>query len=388
MTEGPLPALEDLARRLEERHPSHAAARRELLAWAGRWLGSPGAVHHLLFSGPAGCGKRHLARAVAACLEGRLPVAIASEGSPARPDAGVVLWIARDGAPTRSVPPRTPRLRLRSLSLVEKERVVGDLVREACRHHGLDEAFFAGAEIRRAVRGTSEAGLHGAVRRLDKLCRFAAVQAPGSVEAGAWAREVLGPVDGVSEPLPTALPAGCVHAPIVSSLGGAIARLEAFAVPGNGRTVVTGAGPMAEQAVLVARSRCVLLAPSLGLSVDHLRDLDWHLNVAGPEGPKDGPSLGWPVLVAMVSHLRRTTIDARVAFTGEATLSGEIRAVGGAIEKLLACEGNGIGRLWVPPGNMDELSALDTPVECVALTAMSDAAALREWGLAAPGDLP
>jgi ATP-dependent Lon protease len=195
----------------------------------------------------------------------------------------------------------------------------------------------------------------------------------------------LGPV---AEPLASKLPSGCVHAPVVSSLGGAMARIETFACPGQGRTVVTGAGPLAHQSVLVARTRCAMLSDDLGFSVEFLRDLDWHVNVVGPEGPKDGVSLGWPVLVAMVSQLRRTTIDARVAFSGEITLSGEIRPVGGVVEKFLACERTSIGRFWVPRENMAELSRLDVAVDCIALTAESDAAALREWGLLLPGDPP
>ena len=75
-----------------------------------------------------------------------------------------------------------------------------------------------------------------------------------------------------------------------------------------------GAGPQAELSVRVARSRCLAMAQNLRLPVDTLREMDWHIHVSGPEGPKDGVSLGWPVVVAMASHLAVVPVDARFAF--------------------------------------------------------------------------
>lgn len=383
----------DLAEQLGALHPSHAAARRELAEWADRWLADAVGLHHVLLQGPAGSGKRHLATALAEVLRGRLEVVLAPAEAPGRVGSGLVVWISRDGSVPKGMPAGTPRVRVRGLSLAEKRAVYGELVARACAQHGIAAEGFGTEEVREAVlRGADdEAGLRAAVRRLDRLCRFAAGEiARGRAfpEGEAWIEAARGGEDGAFEPLPSKLPSGCVHAPVVSSRGGAMARIEAFACPGHGRTTATGAGPLAHQSVLVARTRCAMLADDLGFPTEALRDLDWHVHVVGPEGPKDGVSLGWPVLVAMVSHLRRTTIDARVAFSGEITLSGEIRPVGGVVEKFLACERTAIGRFWVPPGNMAELSRLDTPVDCIPLTAPSDAAALREWGLLVPRDLP
>lgn len=361
--------------------------------WADRWLAESVGLHHILLQGPAGCGKHHLATALGECLRGRLEVALAPFDATGRVGNGLVVWIARDGAVPKNLPAGTPRVRVRGLSVGEKRAVYEALATEACSRHGIDDDRFRHESVREAVLrgGDDEAGLRGAVRRLDKLCRFAAREtAQGRVPqiGEAWVAAALGAKGEPGEVLPAKLPSGCVHAPVVSSLGGAMARLEAFACPGRGNTVVTGAGPLAHQSVLVARTRCTMLSEELGFSVEALRDLDWHVNVVGPEGPKDGVSLGWPVLVAMVSHLRRTIIDARVAFSGELTLSGEIRPVGGVVEKFLACERTAVGRFWVPAGNMSELSNLDVAVDCVALTAESDAAALREWGLLLAGDAP
>jgi ATP-dependent Lon protease len=322
-----------------------------------------------------------------------MEVVLAPSDATSRVGNGLVVWIARDGAASRNLPAGTPRVRVRGLSVGEKRAVYEALVAEACSRHGIEGDRFRHEAVREAVLrgGDDEAGLRGAVKRLEKLCRQAAREiARGRVPpvGEAWIAAALGANGEPGEVLPSKLPSGCVHAPVVSPLGGAMARIEAFACPGRGNTLVTGAGPLAHQSALVARTRCAMLGEDLGFSVEALRDLDWHVNVVGPEGPKDGVSLGWPVLVAMVSHLRRTTIDARVAFSGEITLSGEIRPVGGVVEKFLACERTAIGRFWVPSGNMAELSRLDVAVECVALTAPSDEAALREWGLLLPGESP
>lgn len=387
-----LQVIEAVSQSLERLHPFHDLARRELSEWVGSWLSSDTQVHHLLLQGPAGCGKHHLAQALKSCLTGRIDVVVApNEGSPGF-ESGIAVWIARDGAVPKTMPARTPRIRMRSLGVSEKRTLLGSLIDEASAKLGGEADKLRQPEILQVLLdgGDPEASLRGAVRRLEKLCRNLALEIGAgrspTVEL-AWAKSVLGPEGEIADPLPSKLPAGCVHAPVVSSLGGAMARIEAFSCPGQGRTVATGAGPLADQSVRVARTRCAMLAPHLGLAQETLRDLDWHVNVVGPEGPKDGVSLGWPVLVAMVSHLKRTTIDAQVAFSGEITLSGEIRSVGGIEEKFLACERNAIGRFWVPQGNMAELSALGGVVDCIALTAESDEAALREWGLLVPREV-
>jgi len=185
------------------------------------------------------------------------------------------------------------------------------------------------------------------------------------------------------DPLPLRLAPGCVHSPVVSPLGGAIARIEAFASPGKGRLTLTGAGPQAEIAAQVSRSRCLALAQQLRYQVDPLRELDWHIHVSGPEGPKDGVSIGWPVLVAMASHLSGVAVDARFAFTGEMGLSGEVHPVGHIEEKFLACEREGLLRLWIPSGNLSDLSLLEPEAlgSCEPTAVSQDLLALRTLGL-------
>ena len=347
-----------------------------------------GPVLHLLLQGPAGSGKRNLAEALRHAMKGRLEVHIAEGEETTRADTGIVVWISRDGKLPRAMPSRTPRVRVRSLSSSEKTRLLRQETERIGRSYGLDPTEFADPEIQRALLrgGVSEAGVLGAVRRLQRLCRRHSRELAEGLSVPidlAWVASVLGPESRPQDPLPPRLPAGCVHAPVVSPMGGAIAQIEAFASTGKGRLTLTGAGPQAEIAAQVARSRCLALAQQLRFQVDVLRDMDWHIHVSGPDGPKDGVSIGWPALVAMASHLSGVAVDAKFAFTGELGLSGELRSVGLIEEKFLACERESLQRLWMPAGNLNDLSLLDPESmgSCEPTSVTQDLQALRTLGL-------
>lgn len=410
---------ENLAAALGEFHPFHACAREEIAdlvasrqacqhqeagvpksgseAFSSPFLAYVSApeevvddapVQHILLHGPAGSGKRNLAGALQACLKGRIDVHLRETDEPSNFQNGIVVWIARDGVIPKHLPPRTPKVRVRSLSSTEKRRLVALMIDAACPMYGLDSSEFHRDDIMDVLLrgGASEAGVLGATQRLHKLCRRRArlrqESVPHEVDL-AWAAGVLGPDAHPQDPIPVRVPAGCVFAPVVSSLGGALAQVEAFANPGKGRLTVTGAGSQAELSVRVARSRCLAMASQLGFSVETLRDMDWHIHVAGPEGPKDGVSLGWPVVVAMASHLTDIAVDARFAFTGELALTGEIRSVGMVEEKFLACEREAFKRFWIPSANLGDLAGLDSLAlgECEPFPVANDLTGLRQLGL-------
>ena len=405
-----------LAEMLGDLHPFHAQARSEIAdlvasrtlssgsarlpanpASTGPFLSAAsgpveevdrGPVLHLLLQGPAGSGKRNLASALRESLLGRMEVHVAEEEGDLPADKGIVVWISRDGKVPRTMPPRTPRIRVRSLSSSEKARLLFQETERVARSCGLDPSEFHAPQIQRALLcgGYREAGVLGATQRLQRLCRRRSREIAEGVLGPldlAWVASVLGVEAQRMDPLPTRLGPGCVHSPVVSPLGGAIARIEAFASPGKGRLVLTGAGPQAEIATQVARSRCLALAQPLRYQVDPLRDLDWHIHVSGPEGPKDGVSIGWPVLVAMASHLSGSAVDARFAFTGELGLSGEVHPVGHVEEKFLACEREGFLRFWIPSGNLAELTLLEPEAlgACKPTEVAQDLQALRTLGL-------
>lgn len=344
---------------------------------------------HIVLQGPAGVGKTHLAQGLRQALAGEAGVQIRRRGE-IDGEGPLVLWIVRDGIRPEGVPSSAPTVRVRGLSSREKTRLLtGRLVPRIAQAHGIDSRpFLAETVIGTLLRGgDQEAGLNGAIGRLERLCRRRAREiSQGSAREidASWMRSVLGveatPLDAPS----TKLPPGAVHAPMVSSLGGALARVEAFASPGRGRLTVTGVGAQAETACKVARTRILELSPQLPMPAEVLRDLDWHIHVAGPAGPKDGVSLGWPALVAMVSHLAGATVDARFGFTGELSLSGELLSVGFVEEKFLACEREGFARLWMPWANLAEIPLdPETRGACEPTGVDRDLPALKALGLVA-----
>lgn len=406
--------ISGLAELLWEHHPFHSIARLELAdlvasrstlrtvdaaahpASTGPFLAAEsqeegndvGPVLHILLQGPAGCGKHGLVQALQTVLKGRTEVRLARSELDASADQGIVVWISRDGLVPKGLPPRTPRVRVRSLSSAEKAKLLDMEIGRVCTSYGIDPSEFGTDPIREILLrgGFPEAGVLGAVRRLHQLCRRRSRELGEGISEPvelSWVRAVLGPDAHPQDPLPARLAPGCVHSPVVSSLGGGIARIEAFASPGKGRLTLTGAGPQAQIASQVARSRCLALAQHLRFQVDSLRDMDWHVHVSGPEGPKDGLSMGWPTLVAMASHLSGVAVDARFAFTGEIGLSGEVRAVGMVEEKFLACEREGFRRLWIPAQNASDLSILEPQAlgSCEPTPVVQDMAALHALGL-------
>lgn len=394
-------AREELLDLVESRHLAADVSVADLRETSGPFLtalrkaaqdgeeGDDGPETHIILQGPAGVGKTHLAQSLRQALAGHAGVRIRRKDT-IEGKGSLVLWIVRDGSRAEGAPSGAPVVRVRGLSSREKRRLlVQTLVPRISQAHGIDARGFLGEEVLSCLLrgGFQEAGMNGAIHRLEKLCRRRAREiSEGRVHEidPDWIRGVLG-VESVPADAPSRdLPAGSVHAPMVSSLGGAIARVEAFAAPGRGQLVVTGAGPQAEIACKVARTRLLALAPHLAVHVSTLHELDWHIHVAGPSGPKDGSSLGWPVLVAMCSFLLGMRIDSCFGFTGELLLSGELAPVGFVEEKFLACEREGFSRLWMPRQNLAEISS-DAEMRgiCEPTGVVPDIPALKALGLAA-----
>ena len=239
--------------------------------------------------------------------------------------------------------------------------------------HGIEPFApeISGEAIEEIVAGyTREAGVRELERRLSRVARKLARGVtsgeegePGRVEA-ADLRELLGP----PVHLPPSREEGVDRAGIACGLawtaaGGEVMEVEVAVVPGSGKIQLTGTlGDVMKEsafaAVTYARSR----ARWLGLPEQFHRELDIHIHI--PEGatPKDGPSAGITIAVALISALTDTPTRADLAMTGEITLRGRVLVVGGIKEKVVAALRGGIKCVLLPATNVMDIERLPDEV--------------------------
>ncbi|GJL71104.1 MAG: Lon protease [Nitrosomonas sp.] len=145
-----------------------------------------------------------------------------------------------------------------------------------------------------------------------------------------------------------------------TEVGGELLTIEAVVLPGKGKTITTGKlGEVMQESIQAALSVVRSRSQVLGIPEDFYQKNDIHIHL--PEGatPKDGPSAGIGISVAMVSVLTDIPVKASVAMTGEITLRGEVLRIGGLKEKLLAARRAGIKDVLIPEENVKDL--IDIP---------------------------
>ncbi len=231
---------------------------------------------------------------------------------------------------------------------------------------GETEISFDDSALRDLVRYyTRESGVRSLERQIAKICRKRVKQLSLDKNPGVAAvtAETLGEYSGVrkyryGEALESNQ-VGQVTGLAWTSVGGELLTIEAVAVPGKGRQVKTGSlGDVMQEsiqaAITVVRSR----AKALGIRPDFHEKYDLHIHV--PEGatPKDGPSAGVGMCTALVSVLTGIAVRADVAMTGEITLRGQVLAIGGLKEKLLAAHRGGIKTVIIPEENERDLKEI------------------------------
>ena len=168
-----------------------------------------------------------------------------------------------------------------------------------------------------------------------------------------------------------------------TEVGGELLTIEAVALKGKGNIVRTGKlGDVMLESITAAWSVVRSRAESLGIAPDFYEKNDMHVHV--PEGatPKDGPSAGIAMTLAMVSALTGIPVRADVAMTGEITLRGEVLPIGGLKEKLLAALRGGIKHVLIPKDNVKYLEEIPQNVkDGLEIHAVKWIDEVFEWGL-------
>jgi ATP-dependent Lon protease len=147
-------------------------------------------------------------------------------------------------------------------------------------------------------------------------------------------------------------------------VGGDTLFIETTAVPGTGKLQLTGQlGDVMQESAKAGITYIRSLADKLGIKKDFYKSMDMHLHI--PEGatPKDGPSAGVTMCVAMISTLTKTRVRKDVAMTGEITLRGNILPVGGIREKVLAAHRAGIKKVLLPYENEKDIEEIPEKVK-------------------------
>jgi ATP-dependent Lon protease len=232
---------------------------------------------------------------------------------------------------------------------------------------GLNDTQFAitDAAIDAIIRDyTREAGVRNLERQIGAVCRRAAVRiAQGQVTQVSMdvpdLADVLGPIAFENEvALRVGMP-GVATGLAWTPVGGDILFIEASRTPGSGRLILTGQlGDVMKESAQAALTLVKARAPALGLDASAFDKADVHVHVPAGAIPKDGPSAGVAMYVAMASLFCDRPVRSDTAMTGEISLRGLVLPVGGIKEKVLAALAAGIRRVMLPARNRKDLADL------------------------------
>ncbi len=213
-------------------------------------------------------------------------------------------------------------------------------------------------------RYTREAGLRNMEREIGALCRKVArsitegrndiVVASPEIISAMLGPEKIFPEVAEAGPLP-GVATGLVRTP----MGGDIVFVEATSMRGNNRFLVTGnLGDVMKESAQAAFSHIRARADKLGISPETFENIDIHVHVPAGAVPKDGPSAGVAIAVALTSLFSGFPARAGVAMTGEITLRGRVLPVGGLKEKILGAKRAGIHTILLPARNASDLNEI------------------------------
>ena len=262
------------------------------------------------------------------------------------------------------------------------------LVRRQQEANGLKEGQveIEDAAIVRIIQAyTREAGVRWLEREIGHVMRSAAMRVAEGGEAKIHIGEadleaILGQARFENEAAMRTTVPGVATGLAWTPVGGDILFIEAAKTPGNGKLILTGQlGEVMRESAQAALSLVKTHAGELGIDPASLEKSDIHVHVPAGATPKDGPSAGVAMFIALASVLTDRTVRSDTAMTGEISLRGLVLPVGGIKEKVIAASAAGITRVMLPARNRRDYEDIPQEVrdklEFVWLERVDDAVA-------------
>lgn len=255
---------------------------------------------------------------------------------------------------------------LKEGELIVPEETIRDLIRYYTREAGVRSLERAlGGLARKAVREMAKTKAVSITVDAAKLAEYAGVK-----------KFRYGETDSEDQ-------VGIVTGLAWTEFGGDILTIEAIKMPGRGRMTVTGnLKEVMKESISAAASYVRSRALSFGVKPPVFEKTDIHVHVPDGATPKDGPSAGVAMTVAMVSVLTGIPIRKDIAMTGEITLRGRVTAIGGLKEKLLAALRSGVKTVLIPQENEKDLEDVPENVKsALEIIPISTADEALKWAL-------
>ncbi len=273
---------------------------------------------------------------------------------------------------TDTIPPplldRMEIIRMPGYTAPDKFKIAGKyLIPRRIKENGLNknQIEFTDTAIRKIINNyTREAGVRNLEREIGKVCRKIARKV--AKEEGKKFKideksleDYLGPIKFHGEAKEQEPSTGVATGLAWTPAGGTIHFVEATIMKGKGELILTGQlGDILKESAKAALSYIKSNATKFGIETKKLMNKDIHVHI--PEGaiPKDGPSAGITLTVALISTFTEKPVSPDYAMTGEITLRGKILPIGGVKEKVLAAKMAGIEKVILPKDNEKDLAVI------------------------------
>ena len=269
----------------------------------------------------------------------------------------------------RALLDRMEVIELSSYTDEEKLQIAKEhLIPKQRKKHGLraNQLRIEDAAVREIIRSyTRESGVRLLEREIAAACRKAASGIAEekfkslSLKAGQL-EPILGPAKYKADEKRLRDEVGLVRGLAYTSVGGEVLDVEVAVMEGSGHLELTGnLGDVMKESAKAALSYIRSRADMLGIDPDFYKNKDIHIHF--PEGaiPKDGPSAGITMTIAMISALTGLPVRHDIAMTGEITLRGRVLAIGGLREKTMAALRAGVKTVIIPADNESDLEKID-----------------------------